>query len=153
MDDLNLTSEASFAEQLSIPREVVRELRQRALSSPTHFVKKGAAVWLTASGVDMLLAALGEKKSPLPPPAAPVALIVLQQVQNPRVVLARREDAPPGAAALVLAVPTHREGGRETNHFTPGLRVAARHRDGARYDYAGPRPRFRGDPLMLMLSA
>jgi hypothetical protein len=151
-------SEATFCEQMNLPRELVAEVRMRALQKPRHFDHDASgAVLLTEAGVDALLAALGSRE-PLTLAEAqalrlegragtePEVLIVVRQVPNVRQVLCRRwndpEDAPP---TITLRVPIYREpGGKAGNYFTPRLRVLARPDKGAWWDYAGTRPTMRG---------
>lgn len=153
MPSSSLTSEAEFTHTLGLDRESVSEARRDLLKEGATWKKRGPEVMLTEEGVQLLLEHFSVKKKPAGPVPAVGAggllvVVVTRQVQNPRQVLCRREGEPPDAAGIVLCVPTSREGGRWVNWFTPGLRLHARHREGAIFDYVGPRPRFRGDRMI-----
>jgi hypothetical protein len=157
MQTPTLLLEQDFAAQLNIDREIVAEVRARALAEGEHYHRNTAgAVLLTEAGIDALLAALGEAgghgkpRLQEPPAMASTVLVVMKTVPNPRQVLCRLEtDEKDPPELLVLKVPTARENDREINYFARGMRVLGRPEKGAIWTYTGPRPRYRGDVQLL----
>lgn len=156
-DDTELLPEAEFAQRLGIERELVRETRIQLLTEGEHWMRgANGLIMLRPEGAELLLDALAVEEATadgeaVQTEAEPVVLIVVRQVANAYQVLARRpEDDPNQPPPIVLAVPIAHVDGKIVNFFTPGIAALSQPVKGARWEYVGPRPRFRGDPCLRL---
>jgi hypothetical protein len=145
-------TEAALADQLGIPREVVRKNRREKLRAETDWWMQGNAVWLAAGGAELLTRLLtgstAKKRRPASPAngvtatddtpaaAAPAALVVMLRIYklvlNPHLVLATD-----GRKVFRVRV-------QSAANFMPGMEIPARHIQSDLYELARACPRRPG---------
>lgn len=134
-----LTLESELADRLGLGRDALADFRADTLTPGRDFVRKKDGVAYTRAGLDAVLGWLGSEKPPLEK-TRPVLLVVVRQVPNPTIVLARPPEAKNGQV-LTLKVPTVLSGGKRINFFTQGALVPAVHVNGAIWRLHGAAPR------------
>ncbi len=137
MTSTETISESELAQTLGISRGELKRLRE-SLVEGEHYKRTPEIVFL-ASGIDLILEKINAGASAVQVPAL-AKLTILQQVLNPRLVLAQH-----GNLRVRVKVPHTAKG----NHFRAGDIIQARHVEGDLWAYHGPAPRFPGDPLAV----
>ena len=140
--------EAKVAESMGVARERLAALRAEHLTEGPHFRVVRNAVVLTASGLEIIVAALNPRPAPSPGAESPqpqaaacpdgpperVTMVVRRVPPNIRLLLASKAD---DRTERVVRV-------RDNRLFMPGMMLTAIHCGNSLYQFMGRLPRRKG---------